>query len=127
MPFRAHRVDPAAAAPLEVQAASQLRAAIRSGALGAGDALPGTRDLAQAMGISKPTAARAYAALADEGLVTPLGRRGYRVAPVKAEHRGRFARQRIGQTVESLLALDESPQDVRRALLAHAKALEDRP
>jgi integrase len=51
------------------QGAEKLRAAIASGALPAGSALPSVRDLQEWQGLRRATLQRAYRKLADEGLV----------------------------------------------------------
>jgi len=53
--------------PLGAQIEDQLRAAIRSGALKPGAAVPSTRDLARQLGVSRRIAVDAYAQLAAEG------------------------------------------------------------
>ena len=49
--------------PLHAQLAAQLRAAVLSGTLPGGSALPGTRTLAAALGVTRGVVADAYAAL----------------------------------------------------------------
>ncbi|RRS05212.1 aminotransferase class I/II-fold pyridoxal phosphate-dependent enzyme [Aquabacterium soli] len=63
-----------------VEIAEQFVAAIRSGAMVAGEALPTVRQLAQQLGVNPNTVASAYARLRDAGLVISDGRRGTRVA-----------------------------------------------
>ncbi len=58
-----------------------MEAAIRDGALSAGDALPTVRSLAAALGTSPATVNSAYRMLRQRGLVVAEGRRGTRVAP----------------------------------------------
>ncbi len=68
------RVDRAAAAPLSVQIAAAVRAAVLGGALGPGDTLPSTRGLAADLGVSRGVVVAAYEQLTGEGFAT--GRRG---------------------------------------------------
>ena len=60
-------VDRAAAAPLAVQVAAQLQAAVTGGGLRAGDRLPSSRDLAVTLGVSRTVVTNAYARLFAEG------------------------------------------------------------
>jgi len=55
--------------PLYHQLAEHLRAAIRSGALAAGERIPNEIALAESYGMSRPTARRALADLVSEGLL----------------------------------------------------------
>lgn len=68
------KVDPASGWPLSAQLAQLLRGLIRSGELAPGDHVPSEPQLARDYGISRDTAQRALAALADEGLI--VRRRG---------------------------------------------------
>jgi DNA-binding transcriptional regulator YhcF (GntR family) len=64
------RVDPASVWPLSAQLAQLLRELIRTGQLGAGDRVPSEPQLAREYSVSRDTAQRALAMLADEGLIT---------------------------------------------------------
>ncbi len=74
--------------------AASIEAAISSGALAPGAALPPVRDLAAQLGVNANTAAAAYRVLRDRGAVETAGRRGTRV------------RHRPATTPRSLLGLD---------------------
>jgi DNA-binding transcriptional regulator YhcF (GntR family) len=67
-------VEPASGWPLSAQLAQLLRALITSGELAAGQRVPSEVDLAREHGVSRDTAQRALAALAEEGLI--VRRRG---------------------------------------------------
>ncbi|WP_119727526.1 MocR-like pyridoxine biosynthesis transcription factor PdxR [Thermomonospora amylolytica] len=60
-------LDRSAAEPLTAQLTARLRAAIRDGALAAGERLPGSRTLAAALGVSRTVVMEAYAQLYAEG------------------------------------------------------------
>lgn len=57
------------------------RGAIRSGQLGDGERLPTVRQTARDFGVAQATAAKAYRALEQEGLVVTRTAAGTRVAP----------------------------------------------
>jgi DNA-binding GntR family transcriptional regulator len=63
-------LDAAADWPLSAQLAQRLRSLIRSGQLAPGALVPSENELARAHGMSRDTARRALAMLADEGLIT---------------------------------------------------------
>jgi DNA-binding GntR family transcriptional regulator len=67
-------VQPASDWPLSAQLAQHLRELIRSGQLAAGDRVPSEIDLAREHDVSRDTAQRALAFLAEEGLI--VRRRG---------------------------------------------------
>jgi GntR family transcriptional regulator / MocR family aminotransferase len=66
--------------PLRVQLEEQLRQAIRSGRLGAGERMPSSRALAQAMGLSRGLVQECYAQLQAEGYLVTRGGSATRVA-----------------------------------------------
>ncbi len=65
----AFRPDPAAAAPLYRQLADHLSALITAGRLAPGERVPPSRELADALGLSRNTVSRAYESLATAGLL----------------------------------------------------------
>jgi DNA-binding transcriptional regulator YhcF (GntR family) len=67
-------VEPASDWPLSAQVAQLLRELIRSGRLPAGERVPSEVDLAREHNVSRDTAQRALAVLAEEGLI--VRRRG---------------------------------------------------
>lgn len=70
-------LDPAAGEPLYRQLYGSLAAQIRSGALRAGERLPGKRSLAGQLGVSVNTVDAAYQMLAAEGYLTARERSGF--------------------------------------------------
>lgn len=79
---RAVRDDRPAPAPLYRQIAADLTAAITTGELQPGDALPSETDLARRYGVSRATARQAFAVLNAAGLVATRQGRTRRVRPV---------------------------------------------
>ncbi len=67
-------LDRADGEPLTAQLSSQLREAVRSGRIGAGDRLPSTRALAASLGVSRTVVTDAYTQLYAEGWIE--GRHG---------------------------------------------------
>ena len=63
-------LDPASGWPLSAQLAQQLRRLIRSGQLATGERVPSEPQLTRQYQVSRDTAQRALALLADEGLIT---------------------------------------------------------
>jgi DNA-binding transcriptional MocR family regulator len=63
------QLDPAATVPLYRQIRDQIRQLIASGALGVGDRLPPSRELAQRLGVHRTTVANAYADLTADGWI----------------------------------------------------------
>jgi DNA-binding transcriptional regulator YhcF (GntR family) len=63
------RVDPSSALGLADQLAAQVRGALATGALTAGEQLPAARQVAAGLDINMHTVLRAYQALRDEGLI----------------------------------------------------------
>ena len=75
-------VDPASEWPLAAQLAQLLRAMIRTGSLAPGDRIPSENEIADQHRVSRATANRALAVLADEGLITRRRGSGSLVASV---------------------------------------------
>jgi GntR family transcriptional regulator len=63
------RVDPNDGVPLGVQIVRQIRLAVAAGRLAPGDQLPPARELAAQLGVNFHTVRKAYADLAQEGVL----------------------------------------------------------
>ena len=74
------RIDQKSEEPLYLQIRSQIIAAIATGELVPGTALPSVRALASDLGINLHTVNKAYAVLRDEGYVLMRGRSGAYIA-----------------------------------------------
>lgn len=80
-------VDVTSAVPVYEQIRGQVAALVAVGALGPGDRLPASRDLARDLGIAVGTVQRAYRELEAGGVVVSRRRVGTVVAPVAAGRR----------------------------------------
>lgn len=81
------RIDQKSEEPLYLQIRSQIIAAIATGELVPGTALPSVRALASDLGINLHTVNKAYAVLRDEGYVRMRGRAGAVIADPAAADR----------------------------------------
>jgi DNA-binding transcriptional regulator YhcF (GntR family) len=77
-------VDREAELPIGAQLAARIRAALRDGALGAGDRLPSVRELAESAGVNVNTVRAVYARLESDGLVRSEHGRGTFVSGMPA-------------------------------------------
>ncbi|MFN8499427.1 MAG: substrate-binding domain-containing protein [Anaerolineae bacterium] len=125
-------LDSASPEPYYAQLARQLRQAIAAERLQPGSALPPVRTLAQALGCTPGTVARAYAALQREGLLTGRRGGGTHVADV-APHIAPALRQahlvnEFERTLLDALSRGHSPSEVEAAFgvaLARWRAMSD--
>lgn len=74
-------LDPSSPVPLYHQIAEALRYRIATGGIGVGTVLPPLRDAARAWGVNLHTVRRAYAELAEAGIVATRAPRGTEVLP----------------------------------------------
>jgi GntR family transcriptional regulator len=94
-------VSNSSGSPLYEQIREQIGAAILSGELADGDALPSVRALARDLRISVITTTRAYAELAAEGFITTVPGKGAFVQPLDS---ALVREQRVRQVEASLQA-----------------------
>ena len=103
-----------AAGPLHAQLEAQLRAAVRSGRLPAGERLPSSRALAAELGVSRGVVVEAYGQLAAEGYLAvrpgaaPRVAAGAAAAPAAYAQAGSSARAiaAVAMARDSRLRLD---------------------
>ena len=70
-----YHIDPSSGTPIYRQLVDQVRQAVASGVLRAGDRLPSVRDLAVELAVNPNTIAKAYQELEREGVIeTPRGK-----------------------------------------------------
>jgi len=110
--------------PIFVQIAELLSAEIRRGRLRAGDRLPGTRPLAQQLGVGRNTVVAAYAELAAEGWIVTRAAGGSYVSSEVPEQRARhYARRTADATVTGRAGFDFEIQALERAQPSDPKTL----
>ena len=112
------KLNPQAGQPLYLQLMQQIRHAIDTGALRAGDQLPGIRTLAEDIVVSHNTVAKAYSELEHEGAVELRHGSGAFIAPrnkVQARsERFRRAQDRVRVLVEALRGENWSEDEIHR-------------
>ena len=121
------RTNPSSGVPIYLQLMEQVKHAIETGALRAGDQLPGIRPLAEELVINPNTVAKAYRELEHEGIIELRHGAG---AFVSATSRGKKAAEKVraGQSivsaaVEKLHARGMSDDEIRRLFEAELSGL----
>jgi molybdate-binding protein/DNA-binding transcriptional regulator YhcF (GntR family) len=114
------RLDPSSRDPLHQQIVDQVRHQIAAGRLAPGDRLPPVRALAQQLGINVNTAAKAYAELERDGVLSTAPGRGSFVASRAHLLIGGFREDRLrellGRAVVEALSLGYSLEQIEGAL-----------
>ena len=106
-------VDPDARLPVYGQIVSQLRRAIAAGEIGPGDPLPPVRQLAGDLDVNFNTVAKAYRALANEGLVATHQGRGVKViAREKAQRDEDEARAALERFLSEMMLAGMSDAEI---------------
>jgi GntR family transcriptional regulator len=89
--------------PVYLQVVDQVKAAAASGAIRAGEALPGIRPLAELLRVNRNTIAKAYAELENQGVVETVAGKGCflgsATSPYKKEVRVDLLTQEIDEAV----------------------------
>ena len=111
--------NPSLGVPIYLQLVEQVKHAIETGALQAGDQLPSIRPLAEELVINANTVAKAYRELEHEGVVELRQGAGAFVANTARSARGgaekvRGAQPLVAETVEQLRARGLSDDEIRR-------------
>lgn len=121
------RTSPSSGVPIYLQLMEQVKHAIETGALKAGDQLPGIRPLAEELVINPNTVAKAYRELEHEGVIELRHGAG---AFVSGSARGKKAAERVraGQSivaaaVDKLHARGMSDEEIRRLFEAELAGL----
>lgn len=97
-------IDHSAPEPIFAQLAAQIRAAVLTGGLTPGTALPGARDVATALDINVHTVLHAYQVLRDESVIE-------------------LRRGRGAVVLDAATGIDEPMQAAVTAIAAHARRL----
>jgi GntR family transcriptional regulator len=112
------KLNPQAGQPLYLQLMQQIRHAVDTGLLRAGDQLPGIRTLAEEIVVSHNTVAKAYSELEHEGVLQLRHGSGAFIAPRSGKRsrsdKLRLAQDRIRALVETLLREGLSEEEIRR-------------
>lgn len=117
--FHIH-VTTGAGTPIYRQIVDQVRLAVATGTLVAGDSLPSVRSLAEQLVINFNTVAKAYAELVREGVLESLQGKGFFVAPKRQIYsraeRLRRLRNALDSFIHEAVVLDFSAEDIRKAV-----------
>ena len=122
------RPNPSLGVPIYFQLMEQVKHAVETGALRAGDQLPGIRPLAEELVINPNTVAKAYRELEHEGVIELRHGAGAFVAAANARSRQTTDRLRAAQpivaaAVERLRSRGLSDEEIRRLFEAELAGL----
>jgi GntR family transcriptional regulator len=121
------RPNPSSGVPIYLQLMEQVKHGIETGALRAGDQLPGIRPLAEELVINPNTVAKAYRELAHEGVIELRHGAGAFVsgsaAGRKPAEKLRAAQAVVANAIEKLRARGLSEEEMRRLFEAELGAL----
>ena len=116
--------------PVYLQLVDQVRTALASGALQAGDALPSIRSVAEALRVNRNTVAKAYAELERQGLIETQAGRGCFVrassSPLKKDVRRKLLGEVLDAAVIQAHHLQIGRADFLRLAEQRFDALEDK-
>ena len=119
--------NPSLGVPIYLQLMEQVKHAIETGALRAGEQLPGIRPLAEELVINVNTVAKAYRELEREGVIELRHGAGAFVAGAALKARGadkfRAAQTLVAATVEKLRTRGLSDEEIRRLFEAELAGL----
>jgi GntR family transcriptional regulator len=112
------RLNPSSGTPLYVQLVEQLKHAIATGAVRAGEQLPSVRKMAEDLLINPNTVVRAYRDLESEGIVELRHGSGVfvRESVSAREDQMKKAEPIVRSAVDRLEALDLDEDDIRRVM-----------
>ena len=112
------RLNPASGVPLYLQLIEQVKHAIETGAIRAGEQLPSVRHMAENLVINPNTVARAYRELEHEGIVELKHGSGafIRESIVPREKLMQKAQTVVRSALDQLESFDLSEDEIRRLL-----------
>ena len=112
------RPNPASGVPIYLQLMEQVKHAIETGALRAGEQLPGIRPLAEELVINANTVAKAYRELEHQGVIELRHGAGAFVSangrPTKATEKLRAGQTVVSDAVRKLRARGVTDDEIRR-------------
>src|SRR5439155_27378190 len=121
------RPNPSLGVPIYLQLMEQVKHAVETGALRAGEQLPGIRPLAEELVINPNTAAKAYRELEHEGVIELRHGAGAFVSAHagrrKAADKLRTAQPLVSSVIERLRARGLSDEEIRRLFEAELAGL----
>src|SRR5579864_8258515 len=121
------RPNPSLGVPIYLQLMEQVKHSIETGALRAGEQLPGIRPLAEALVINPNTVAKAYRELEHEGVIELRQGAGAFVSrnarAKKLKDKLRAGQAIVAAAVERLHARGVTDEEIRRLLEAELAAL----
>jgi GntR family transcriptional regulator len=121
------RPNPSSGVPIYLQLMEQVKHAIETGALRAGEQLPGIRPLAEELVINPNTVAKAYRELEHEGVIELRHGAGAFVtqgaAAAHATDKLRAAQTVVAAAVERLRARGVTDEEIRRLFEAELAGL----
>jgi GntR family transcriptional regulator len=120
------RPNPSSGVPIYLQLMEQVKHAIETGALVAGDQLPGIRPLAEELVMNPNTVAKAYRELEHDGVIELRHGSGAFVSPNaragRLADKLRAARTLVAGTVDRLRGRGLSEEEIRRLFEAELAA-----
>ena len=121
------RPNPASGVPIYLQLMEQIKHAVETGALRAGEQLPGIRPLAEELVINANTVAKAYRELEHEGVIELRHGAGAfvseRAGTKKVTDKLRAAQTIVAAAVERLRARGVTEEEIRRLVEAELAGL----
>jgi len=122
------RPNPSLGVPIYIQLMEQVKHAVETGALRAGEQLPGIRPLAEELVINPNTVAKAYRELEHEGVIELRHGAGAFVSATAARNRKAADKVRVAQpivtaAIEKLRDRGLSDEEIRRLFEAELAGL----
>jgi GntR family transcriptional regulator len=114
------RITTGSGTPIYRQIVDQVRLAVATGALAAGDAMPSVRSLAERLLVNANTVVKAYGELVRDGVLESQHGLGFFVAPKRQIYSEAERRRRLGQALDGFVReavfLDFTDDEIRQAV-----------
>jgi GntR family transcriptional regulator len=120
------RPNPSLGVPIYLQLMEQVKHAVETGALRAGEQLPGIRPLAEELVINPNTVAKAYRELEHEGVIELRQGAGAFIAPQERSRKAgdaRAAQSIVASAIDQLRASGLTDEEIRRLFEADLAGL----